>query len=67
VLDEWIEKMIRPLLKGKVLIIRYADDYIIGFKNEEDAQRVSRILPKRMQKLLIDHSPLKEPVNKIFA
>lgn len=50
VLDEWIDKMVRPLLKGEIFIIRYADDFIIGFENEEDAQKVSRTLPKRMQK-----------------
>ena len=42
--------MVRPLLKGKIFIIRYADDFIIGFENEEDAKRVSNTLPKRMQK-----------------
>ncbi len=50
VLDEWIDKTVRPLLKGEIFIIRYADDFIIGFEKEEDAIRVNRTLPKRMQK-----------------
>ena len=59
VLDEWIDKTVRPLLKGKIFIIRYADDFIIGFEKEEDARRVSQTLPKRMQKYgLTIHPPL---------
>ena len=50
VLDVWLDKTVRPLLKGEIFIIRYADDFIIGFENEEDAARVSKTLPKRMQK-----------------
>lgn len=50
VLDEWIDKTVRPLLKGEIFIVRYADDFIIGFENEEDARRVNNTLPKRMQK-----------------
>jgi hypothetical protein len=31
-------------------LVRYADDFIIGFEYEEDALKVNRILPKRMEK-----------------
>lgn len=64
VLDEWIDKTVRPLLKGKIFIIRYADDFIIGFENEEDAQRVSRTLPKRMQKYGLTIHPEKSQLIK---
>ena len=50
VLDVWMDKTIRPLLKGEVFLTRYADDFIIGFENQEDAQRVYEVLPKRMAK-----------------
>jgi RNA-directed DNA polymerase len=64
VLDVWIDKMIRPLLKGEIFIIRFADDFIIGFDNEEDAQRVSRTLPKRMQKYGLTIHPEKSHLIK---
>ncbi len=32
-----MDKTIRPLLKGACFIIRYADDFVIGFEYEEDA------------------------------
>lgn len=31
VLDEWFSEQIQPLLKGKSFIVRYADDFILGF------------------------------------
>jgi len=47
VLDEWFIKEVKPRLKGKCFIIRFADDFIIGCEYEEDAQRVMDVLPKR--------------------
>lgn len=49
-LDQWMHETVRPLLKGEMFLLRYADDFIIGFENEEDAQRVNQTLPKRMGK-----------------
>jgi RNA-directed DNA polymerase len=59
VLDEWMNNTIRPLLKGEVFLTRYADDFIIGFENEEDAQRVYKVLPKRMGKFGLTIHPEK--------
>lgn len=50
VLDEWFEEMIRPRLGGRCFLIRYADDFIIGFEKEEDAHRVMQVLPKRFNR-----------------
>jgi len=50
VLDVWFEKEIEPRLKGKAFLVRYADDFIMGFELEEDARRVQGVLPKRFGK-----------------
>lgn len=50
VLDAWIMEQVKPLMKGKIFIVRYADDFVIGFENKEDAQKVYKTLPKRMHK-----------------
>ena len=50
VLDEWFSGQIQPLLKGRSFIIRYADDFIMGFSEKSDAQRVMEVLPKRFAK-----------------
>ena len=50
VLDVWFEQDIKPRLKGRAVLIRYADDAVLGFSQEEDARRVLAVLPKRFGK-----------------
>jgi RNA-directed DNA polymerase len=50
VLDEWFEREVQPRLKGRSFLIRYADDFVMGFACEEDARRVMDVLPKRFEK-----------------
>jgi len=50
VLDQWFEKVVKSRLHGKANLIRYADDFVIGFELEEDARAVMKVLPKRMDK-----------------
>src|SRR5437588_1759708 len=50
VLDLWFEQEVQPRLKGRAFLIRYADDFVIGFTHEEDAWRVLDVLPKRFGK-----------------
>lgn len=47
VLDKWYAKEIKGRLKGRSFLIRYADDFVMGFEREEDARRVMEVLPKR--------------------
>jgi group II intron reverse transcriptase/maturase len=47
VLDVWFEQEIKPRLTGRAVLIRYADDAVLGFSHEEDARRVLAVLPKR--------------------
>ena len=50
VLDEWFSKQIQPLLNGRSCIIRFADDFLLCFTEKEDADRVMKVLPKRLGK-----------------
>jgi group II intron reverse transcriptase/maturase len=50
VLDVWFEREVKPRLKGRAFLIRYADDFVIGFARAEDARRVLDVLPKRFGK-----------------
>lgn len=50
VLDLWFEQEVQPRLKGRAFLIRYADDFVMGFTREEDARRVLEVLPKRFGK-----------------
>jgi len=50
VLDDWFVREVQPRLKGQSFLIRYADDFVMGFACEEDAHRVMDVLPKRFEK-----------------
>ena len=50
VLDEWFAAEVQPRLKGRSFLIRYADDFVMGFSCESDARRVMEVLPKRFEK-----------------
>jgi len=47
VLDMWFEREVRSRLRGDAFLIRFADDFIMGFAHESDARRVLEVLPKR--------------------
>ncbi len=47
VLDTWFQEEVQPRLAGRAHLIRYADDFVIGFTNQQDALRVQDVLPKR--------------------
>ena len=50
VLDTWFENVVKPYLKGKGFMVRFADDFVMGFARKEDAERVMAVLPKRFEK-----------------
>jgi group II intron reverse transcriptase/maturase len=50
VLDRWYVEMVRPRLKGRSFLIRYCDDFVMGFELREDAESVLAVLPKRFGK-----------------
>lgn len=47
VLDKWFETDVKPRLKGRAFLVRYADDFVIALEQETDAKRVMDVLPKR--------------------
>jgi RNA-directed DNA polymerase len=50
VLDVWFEEEVKSRLKGHAFLIRYADDAVLVFSEEDDARRVQDVLPKRFGK-----------------
>jgi RNA-directed DNA polymerase len=49
VLDLWVQRWRKQEAKGEVIIVRYADDFILGFQNREDAERFLKAMEARMQ------------------
>jgi hypothetical protein len=57
VLDEWFESQIKPRLRGRAFLIRFADDFVMGFEMESDARRVLEVLPKRFARFGLEIHP----------
>lgn len=57
VLDDWFETVVKPRLRGKAYLVRYADDFVITFQYKEDAERVRSVLHKRMEKFNLELHP----------
>jgi group II intron reverse transcriptase/maturase len=59
VLDRWFEQDVKPRLRQPAFLIRYADDFVIGFRDSSDAQRVMDVIPKRFGKYGLTVHPTK--------
>lgn len=59
VLDIWFEERIKPQLKGRAMLIRYADDFVVAFQYRDEARRFYRALPERLEKFNLKVAPEK--------
>jgi RNA-directed DNA polymerase len=59
VLDAWFESEVRPRMKGRCFLIRFADDFVIGCEREEDAHKSMAVLPKRFARFGLTIHPTK--------
>jgi RNA-directed DNA polymerase len=55
--DVWFERDVKPRMKGKACLVRYADDLIFGFEFREDAARVMQVLGKRLERFHLSLAP----------
>lgn len=56
VLDLWIRRKIAKEVNGRVYLVRYADDFIIGCTNREDAEKVWELLDARLKQFGLELS-----------
>jgi RNA-directed DNA polymerase len=59
VLDLWIVAWRKRQAKGEVIIVRYADDFVMGFREESDARRCLAALKDRLAKFGLELHPEK--------
>jgi hypothetical protein len=59
VLDLWVEVWRKKLARGEVMIVRYADDAVLGFEHREDAERFLEQLRERLRKFGLELHPEK--------
>lgn len=48
VLDQWVMEWRRKFALGDVIIVRYADDFVLGFQHRREAERFLEQLRKRL-------------------
>jgi len=59
VLDEWFLEQIKPRLRGRAFLVRFADDFVMGFECRGDAERMLEVLPKRFARFGLSLHPEK--------
>jgi len=57
VLDLWVQRWRRQEARGDMIIVRYADDVIVGFEHESDARRFHDALKARLEAFALSLHP----------
>ena len=57
VLDLWAERWRRRETTGDMIIVRYADDFIVGFEHESDARRFLEAMRERLREFSLSLHP----------
>jgi len=56
-LDLWVEQWRKNEARGQVIIVRYADDFVVGFQYKDDAERFQSELRERLAKFSLTLHP----------
>jgi RNA-directed DNA polymerase len=59
VFDLWVEVWREKVARGELIVIRYADDLVVGFQDRQDAERFLREFGERLGKFGLELHPEK--------
>jgi RNA-directed DNA polymerase len=59
VFDLWIEAWRQKVATGDVIVVRYADDLVVGFENRMEAERFLKAFRERLAKFGLELHPEK--------
>jgi group II intron reverse transcriptase/maturase len=57
VLDLWIQQWRKRHARGDVIVVRYADDFVVGFEHKPDAERFLDALRERLRSFALELHP----------
>jgi RNA-directed DNA polymerase len=57
IFDLWAERRRRRDARGDMIIVRYADDTVVGFEHEADARRFLDAMRERLQEFALTLHP----------
>lgn len=63
-LDLWFEKRIKPRLKGRAMLIRYADDFVVAFQYRNEARGFYQQLTPRLKQFNLDVAAEKTSIKR---
>lgn len=58
-LDLWFEHIVKPKCRGRVIIVRYVDDFVCAFQYHDDAAQFQQALEGRLGKFQLSLAPEK--------
>jgi RNA-directed DNA polymerase len=59
VFDQWVQRWRRRQARGEVIVVRYADDFIVGFEHRADAEAFLGALRERLGRFGLELHPEK--------
>ena len=59
VFDLWLEAWRKKVARGQVIVVRYADDLVVGFQTKADAERFLKEFEERLAKFGLEMHPEK--------
>ncbi len=62
VFDLWVQHWRKTKAKGDVIVVRWADDFVVGFQHQPDAERFHKELAERFAKFKLKLHPEKTRV-----
>ena len=57
VFDLWVRRWRQTQARGEVIVVRYADDIVVGFQHRSDAERFRAELTERLSKFALELHP----------
>jgi RNA-directed DNA polymerase len=57
--DRWVTEWRRTEARGEVYVVRYADDFVLGFQHQDDARRFLDALKRRLEEFHLELHPEK--------
>ena len=57
VFDLWVQQWRRKYARGDMIVVRFADDFIVGFQQQSDAERFRADLAERFRKFKLELHP----------
>jgi RNA-directed DNA polymerase len=59
VLDLWVKAWRKKVARGDVIVVRYADDAVLGFQYREEAEKFLEEMQERVRKFELELHPEK--------